>query len=288
MLKTVFFVAHHRHKWQYFRIRLVDKVMKIDFSYDFAIANNPKLFEEKFIQKIIDFAKEFNIELKDSNKDFNDYLKNFCESAQERSLVLLIDEYDYHLSQNIENPQLFSDYAAVLRIFYSVLKNQLSKFRCIFITGITRYKDSSIFTAGNTIADKSQSVEFGAITGYTKEEIKTYFKDNLIDAVATRNSIKHEDVTSKDIDALLEEMAYWYDGYCFDSSYKTHVFSTWSVIQFFLDAEFKFKKYWLTSGGNPTILQKSMEKVVKNSENLVNHPPLKATLLKRGLHSLVD
>lgn len=56
--------------------------MKIDFSYDFAIANNPKLFEEKFIQKIIDFAKEFNIELKDSNKDFNDYLKNFCESAQ--------------------------------------------------------------------------------------------------------------------------------------------------------------------------------------------------------------
>lgn len=65
--------------------------MKIDFSYDFAIANNPKLFEEKFIQKIIDFAKEFNIELKDSNKDFNDYLKNFCESAQERSLVLLID-----------------------------------------------------------------------------------------------------------------------------------------------------------------------------------------------------
>ena len=123
MLKRAYFDAHHRHKWQCFRIRLVDKVMKIDFSYDFAIANNPKLFEEKFIQKIIDFAKEFNIELKDSNKDFNDYLKNFCESAQERSLVLLIDEYDYHLSQNIENPQLFSDYAAVLRIFYSVLKN---------------------------------------------------------------------------------------------------------------------------------------------------------------------
>ena len=170
MLIRAYFDAHHRYKWQCFRIRLVDKVMKIDFSYDFAIANNPKLFEEKFIQKIIDFAKEFNIELKDSNKDFNEYLKNFCESAQERSLVLLIDEYDYHLSQNIENPQLFSDYAAVLRIFYSVLKNQLSKFRCIFITGITRYKDSSIFTAMSptvVVGQKFLCKHVGMASGFT-------------------------------------------------------------------------------------------------------------------------
>ena len=65
-------------------------------------------------------------------------------------------------------------------------------------------------------------------------------------------------------DQLMDELAFWYDGYCFDEEGLTQVFSTWSVLQFFKDRQVRgapFKNFWYAGGGQSKLIKNALERL---------------------------
>ena len=245
-------------------------IMKLDFAELFSDYCSTGIeFENRFVQVLNDYAKQFGIEPK-VNAKVSDAFSNILKNVDNQSLVILIDEYDNPLTQNINHPNVFEDIAKALRAFYQSMKSNSGKYRFVFITGITRYKDTAIFTAGNTIKDISLNSEYGEIVGYTREEIKHYFNDNLKYASSIRLTKDVENVTEDDTEALLDDLATMYDGYCFDEDTETHVYSTWSVISFFSDRKSKLNKYWYDNGGTPSIFSHYLYNIKSNIKDLMN------------------
>ena len=177
-------------------------------------------------------------------------------------IVILIDEYDSQLAANINDPELYEKFRIQLRNLYGVMKDDPS-IRFLGITGVTRLKDVSIFSAGSDINDLSYYKPVSTIAGFTREEIRKYYTDYIDLAVSLEKGKPQEQVTGSERDELLDRLSEEYDGYCFDSFYENKVFSTWSVIKFFKEtAETRmmvFRNYWYDNGGMPTVLAKYLE-----------------------------
>ena len=94
-------------------------------------------------------------------------------------ITLLIDEYDASLTHLMNNESEFEKVRGCLSNFYTKVKSQDDKIRFVFLTGITRYSQTSIFSAFNNLMDISTNKDYGAIVGFTNEEVELYFKDYL-------------------------------------------------------------------------------------------------------------
>ena len=130
-------------------------IMKLDFAQLFVnFCKTGNDFERKFVNVLNEYVQKFNLPPHSYEKS-SEIFNYILESIPESSLVILIDEYDFPLTYNINHPDVFDEIAEVLRGFYQQIKSNSDKYRFVFITGITRYKDTSIFTAGNTIEDVS-------------------------------------------------------------------------------------------------------------------------------------
>ena len=254
------------------------QVLHLDFHDDFTdFYDSAGRFKAKFRKVLVNFAASLNSSISPDSLEVSEALKDLLSGLPDNSLVLLIDEYDAPLTAQMQHPEEFEKFAQIMRGFYAVMKGHSAKFRCIFITGITRYKDASLFTAGNSITDISQDPVYGTIAGYTRDEIKKYYHDNLVYAAAVRKHISQEQVTDADLEALLDEMAEWYDGFYFDEELETHVFSTWSVLKFFLSKNAVFKNYWYEACGQPEILRHSFMRLKQDMFSLLRRKTTSVT-----------
>ena len=172
-------------------------------------------------------------------------LESFISSLPTSSLVLLIDEYDAPLTACLDRPELFKQVRNYLSQFYSVFKANDAAVRFLFITGITKFNKTSIFSELNNLSDISLSPEFGSILGYTRSEVENYFQ-------------KYLEISSKvlkiDVQNLLRELTRHYDGFCFELTASEKVFVPWSLLKFFAYPAAGFADYWFESGGRPTVL----------------------------------
>ena len=215
-------------------------------------------FNESFLQQLDDafshggYEKILNEEIKTPAR----YLDTRFNQKDIDSLVLLIDEYDAPLTAVMGDKEEFELRRRVLSNFFSTIKAYSGKFRFIFITGITRYKDAYLLTAGNAILDISQDPTFSEICGYTRSEIKTYFKDHLCFAAAQIYKLPANKIDPLKIDEFLDKLALWYDGYYFDACCSTKIFSLWSILNFFSSKNAIFDTYWYDSAGETTLLRK--------------------------------
>ena len=175
-----------------------------------------------------------------------DQLSGWLEKRPKSMLVLLIDEYDAPLTACLDKPELFEQVRSSLSDFYSVLKSNDAPLRFLFITGITRFSRSSIFSSAlNNINDITLDVEYGTLLGYTEEEVNRYFGDYVNQAAET---------LGMSADHMLDEMRLNYDGYCFDELASTHVYSPWSTLSFLKNPVVGLKNYWIESGGQLSLL----------------------------------
>lgn len=235
-------------------------VLHLDFWDLIKDCNSVAAFKQCLNEQILHFATESQLELKTISSAGLDVFKLLLDAVPDGSVVLLVDEYDAPLTHFLGSTDSATseDMAQVLRGFFANVKVRAQKFRFTFITGITRLKDTSIFTAGNTIADISQDPEFGAICGVTREEIQRYFPEHLRYAASQWLQVPLEQVCAQHVEQLLNEMTEWYDGYCFDSHGATHVFCLWSILCFFREKWTDFDTFWFDSGGLPEILRKCL------------------------------
>lgn len=175
----------------------------------------------------------------------NNQLERFISRMPYSSLVLLIDEYDAPLTACMNNVELFNAVRKSLSDFYSVIKSNDAAFRFFFMTGITKFNKTSIFSELNNLSDLTLDSSYGTLLGYTHDEVEKYFGDYLTRASEVLNIEKSQ---------LMDELTFHYDGFCFDEKVSKKVFVPWSLLKFFGSPERGLKDYWFESGGRPTAL----------------------------------
>ena len=227
------------------------KVIHLDLSL--IKENTQKSFEEALLTQLKIACEATNDNLKPVLYSAATYLQLFLKHNTDNQYVLLIDEYDAPLTAAMADKEEFEKRRSVLSEFFLTVKSYSSKFRFIFITGVTRYSNTSIFSAFNNIKDISFNPTYGAIVGYTQEELEHYFGDYIKNAAVALNEKEKTDKYTYEI--ILNELKNNYDGYSFDEECEHHVYNPWSILNFLSEPQRGFKPYWLETGGaKPSLL----------------------------------
>lgn len=167
--------------------------------------------------------------------------------SKKNSVVVLIDEYDKPILDHVHNPEVAYAQREVLKEFYDGFKGLDAYLRCIFITGVSKFSKTSIFSGLNNLVEISYEPEAADIVGYTEEEVEKNFKEFLKD-YAAENKVPYADV--------LPKVKYWYNGYQF-SERPLKVYNPYSLT-YFLRRK-KFRNYWFESG-TPSFLIELLKK----------------------------
>ena len=176
--------------------------------------------------------------------------KGVIQRAYERTgkgVVVLVDEYDKPLLQAIHNEELLESYRVMLKAFYGVLKSNDRYLRFVFLTGVTKFSQVSVFSDLNQLNDISTSRAYASICGITKEELVATFQPELV-ALAEANE--------QSLEETVQMMTAQYDGYHFHQKGEG-MYNPFSVLNAFDKQE--FGNYWFQTG-TPTFLVKSLQK----------------------------
>ena len=217
------------------------------------------LFKKQLNSKITEFANKISVKGYVEKIEPEDSILSLLEKLEEetRQIVILIDEYDYQLTSNINNDELYKQFQQKIKRIYANIKDKFA-IKFLGITGVTRLKDVSIFSVGSDIRDITNSSAYSQMIGFTRDEIKKFYIDYLKLAASYENNCNVDEVTDTQIESLLDRLAQNYDGYCFDEDYEKKVFSTWSVNTFLQSVvdkkKVQFGEYWYDNGGLPSIL----------------------------------
>ena len=182
----------------------------------------------------------------DPNIRLKSLITTVCQKTG-KQVVVLIDEYDAPLLDVVHEDEKLPVLRYVMRNFYSPLKDCEPYLRFVFLTGITKFSQLSIFSELNNISNISMDEPYSGICGITKDELLTQMSDD-IDELATKLKLTREQT----IDKLKEN----YDGYHFTCS-GPDVFNPFSLLNCF--AKEKLAAYWFGSG-TPTYLIEMMRK----------------------------
>lgn len=156
-------------------------------------------------------------------------------------VVVLVDEYDKPLLQSLTDSDLLEEYRKTLKAFYGVLKTADRYLRFVFLTGVTKFSQVSVFSDLNQLNDISMKPQYATICGMTKEELIATFLPEL-EQLGEANRLTFEET--------VEKMKALYDGYHF-CEFAQGVFNPFSVLNVF--DGYKFSNYWFQTG-TPTFL----------------------------------
>ena len=182
----------------------------------------------------------------DNNDRFTELIKA-AYTKTGKKVVILIDEYDAPLLDVVHEDEALPVLRNVMRNFYSPLKASDPYLQFVFLTGITKFSQLSIFSELNNLTNISMNAEFDGICGITKEEVLTQMQD-YIEVLGERNGWTKENT----IDVLTKQ----YDGYHF-SWPSADIFNPFSLLQAFNMK--KVDSYWFASG-TPTYLVEMLRK----------------------------
>ncbi len=187
--------------------------------------------------------------LESERKGFGTRLKNVLLAATAqtgRQAVVLIDEYDAPMHDSVSDEDLQKTIRNIMRDFFSPLKQQEGNIRFVFITGISKFSQLSIFSELNNLMILTLKDEYSSCCGITKTELTQYFREG-IEEMAEHNGLTYEET--------LQQLKQHYDGYHFSIN-SEDIFNPYSIINALDDKE--FNSYWFGSG-TPTFLIELMQ-----------------------------
>ncbi|MCE8549539.1 MULTISPECIES: ATP-binding protein [Bacteroides] len=156
-------------------------------------------------------------------------------------VVVLVDEYDKPLLQALGDNALLDDYRKTLKAFYGVLKSSDRYLRFVFLTGVTKFAQVSVFSDLNHLQDISLWPDYAALCGITLDELLRNFRPEL-EILAASNDLSYDETVGR--------MKRLYDGYHFFQN-SLGVFNPFSVLNA-LKAKV-FDNFWFQTG-TPTFL----------------------------------
>ena len=182
-------------------------------------------------------------------------------------VAILIDEYDSPLQHSWKTPQ-HEACTAVYREVFAILKADDKYEKFVFITGITKFTQISLFSVLNNLSNISFEPNYAAICGITKEEVLRDFKPEI------NKLAEYEGWT---FDEAVAQLTAYYDGYHFSRRNMVDVFNPFSLINALSDSD--LKNYWASSGATSML-----PKFVDNMElKLRNFDP--CTILRQTIET---
>jgi hypothetical protein len=163
-----------------------------------------------------------------------------------KKVVVLIDEYDKPLLETMEDPALNEEIRKGLKAFYGVLKTADPWLRFVFLTGVTKFSQVSVFSDLNQLRDISLDRDFAGICGITSSELTAVFEPELR-ILAKDNGMSYEEV--------LAETQKRYNGYHFSRD-SEGMFNPFSILNTLASRDFRY--YWFQTG-TPTFLIKLLQ-----------------------------
>ena len=173
-----------------------------------------------------------------------DRLTNLIKAAHKQTgkkTVVIIDEYDAPMLDVLHDDDRMAEVRRIMQEFYAPLKACDADLRFVFITGITKFSQLSIFSVINNLTNVSMQPEFSAICGITEEELHTVFEEDIA-MLAEKYKCTEEEMRLR--------LKGHYDGYHFSED-SADIYNPFSLLNAF--AAKKIRGYWFESG-TPTYL----------------------------------
>ena len=198
--------------------------------------------------RLAEYEKKYGIT--NPATDNNDRLTALIHAAHNQTgkkVVILIDEYDAPLLDVVHEKEMLPVLRNVMRNFYSPLKDCDPYVQFVFLTGITKFSQLSIFSELNNLTNISMYPEFAGICGITKEEVLTQMQE-----YTERLARVNEWTIEESINQLKQQ----YDGYHFTWP-SPDIFNPFSLLNAFNVN--RIENYWFSSG-TPTYLIEMLRK----------------------------
>ncbi len=212
-----------------------------------------KTLEITLNNKLSSWEAEYGISNASGNEWGNRFAAVIDAAYKQTGLepVVLVDEYDASLLDTLDEPELQQTLKQEMRKFFSPLKDKGGILRFVFLTGITKFSQLSIFSELNNLNVITMDDEYAPICGITKEELLTQMQPE-IQALADKNGMTYDEACA----ALKKK----YDGYHFSEN-SPDIYNPFSLITCL--SKLKIANYWFATG-TPTILTKLINKYDMN------------------------
>ncbi len=209
----------------------------IHFSMARCNLKSPESLEQSLILELKRLARYYKIDVEPSNNP-KDLLIDFIEKLSKHGqVVVIIDEYDKPIVEHLTNEPLAQQMRDALRGFYGPFKDLGRYMKFLFITGVSKFFRTSLFSDMNHLLDLTMHQHAATLCGYTQRDIERYFVEHIAHVAAKM---------TKPVDAIKERMKEMYNGYRFYQNQSELVYNPFSVINFLSSGE--FNNYWFRSG----------------------------------------
>lgn len=212
-----------------------------------------KHLDKKQLERYLHYLLEDNetrfgvpTELPDVNLRLRELIVNVYKKTG-KPVVMLIDEYDAPLLDVVHEDSVLPELRRVIRNFVSPIKGSDPYLKFVFITGISKFSQLSIFSELNNLTNISMDPEFAGVCGITEKEMLEYMP-KYIEQLATVNNWTFEEAIS--------QLRQQYDGYHFTWP-SSDIFNPYSLLNALQNN--RMDSYWFASG-TPTYLIEMMQK----------------------------
>lgn len=228
-------------------------VIYLDFSQ--IPTSTPDKLEQGLHEVMEKIAKAHGIHIEGSSLQL--CLVSLIENLSKKSrVVILVDEYDKPIIDNLSNLDIAEKNRDLLRSFFGTLKGLDDHLKFVFITGVSKFSQVSLFSGFNNLRDITIDPKYSTMMGYTEKEIHHYFHDYVKDIVKERrNTDEH---------TVFEEIKQWYNGYRF-SEQNHPVYNPFSTLNFLITG--KSRSYWFRTG-TPSFLIEQIRKIPQSATQL--------------------
>lgn len=165
-----------------------------------------------------------------------------------QQVVILIDEYDAPLLDSNSDSPLQQQLRNEMRKLFSPLKGLGQYLRFLFITGISKFSQLSIFSELNNLQNISMHDDFSALCGITEQELLEQLQPD-IERMAAANDETYEE-------ACLH-LKRQYDGYHFSKNC-ADIYNPFSLFNAFSAKD--YRNFWFGTG-TPTFLLELLQRV---------------------------
>lgn len=211
---------------------------------DFSISKymNADMLRSVINNRLVEWEKVYGRE--ESENTFSLRLKGIIQRAYEQTgmqVVILIDEYDSPMLDSNNDMELQSEIRGIMRDFFSPLKALGQYLRFLFLTGISKFSQMSIFSELNNLQNISLRDEYSAICGITEKELRSELKTD-IEIIVQANEETYEEACA--------HLKLQYDGYHFSKRCED-ISNPFSLFNAF--ASKNYENFWFSTG-TPTFL----------------------------------
>ena len=197
--------------------------------------------------------KIFGITVSDDSANYDSRMTDLIEAAYNQTgerVVVLIDEYDAPMLDSVNDPDLQDYIRNRIRSLFSPLKSQSQYLRFVFLAGISKFSQLSVFSELNNLQQLTFNPEYEGICGITEEELLTQMKPDRELITEKMNRLYLRWNIHYEYDDVVESLKKMNDGYHFTKE-MTDVYCPWSLLNAFAMGD--IEPFWFSTG-TPTML----------------------------------